>query len=382
VTTTSNTNIGLSLDSIHVPAERKRKLRPETVRELGESMGAQGQLQSIIVRPREEGGYWLVVGLHRVEAGKKLRWKSIRATVLDLSDDQAELVEIDENLIRADLTPAERAMHIARRKKLYEKAHPETKHGAGPGAGKGRGKQSRQNGDTANSRFTKDAANNTGKSERWVQRDVERGKKISVLDEIKGTCLDKKGELDALVKLPADEQRALAAAIKAGETVSAKARLAQLDEQKSQRKPQKTFGQHVITAEERMAAYAAAEQQQVNSVEAHTDLAPPPAPITPRPDPAVSAFDEAVTTLKQLMTKPAAQFVGTIHSARDLKNVESFIRAVEQAATRERRQQAAQQDSQTDGPATALEAATVAAQSQGDFPELPGFLKRGSTASK
>jgi ParB-like chromosome segregation protein Spo0J len=314
----SNTNISLALDSIHLQAERKRKLRPETVRELGESMGAQGQLQSIIVRPRAEGGYWLVVGLHRVAAARKLKWKVLRATVLDLNTDQAELVEIDENLIRADLTPVERAMHMARRKELYEKAHPETK--PTKEGGPGRAKTRRQNGDDAADRFTKDAASNIGKSERSVQRDVERGKKIPVLDEIKGTCLDKKGELDALAKLPADEQRALAAAVKAGETVSAKARLAQLDDQKPERKPQKTAGQHVITAEERMAAYAAAEQQQVNSVEAHADFSTPPqlpaskpingpqpAPIPPPLDP-VSAFDQAMATLKQLVTKSAAQF--------------------------------------------------------------------------
>jgi hypothetical protein len=44
--------------------------------------------------------------------------------------DQAELAEIDENLIRADLTPAEEAIHIGRRKAIYEKLHPETVHGA------------------------------------------------------------------------------------------------------------------------------------------------------------------------------------------------------------------------------------------------------------
>jgi hypothetical protein len=41
-----------------------------------------------------------------------------------------ELAEIDENLIRFDLTPAERAMHTRARKKVYERLHPETKHGA------------------------------------------------------------------------------------------------------------------------------------------------------------------------------------------------------------------------------------------------------------
>jgi hypothetical protein len=64
-------------------------------------------------------------------------------------------------------SPAERAMHVGRRKELYEKLHPETRHGT---IGKGRAK-SRQVGDSK-VRFTKDAANKTGKSERNIQRDA------------------------------------------------------------------------------------------------------------------------------------------------------------------------------------------------------------------
>jgi ParB family chromosome partitioning protein len=73
----------------------------------------------------------LVAGLHRLEAARKLNWKEIRCSVFDDMDaDRAELVEIDENLIRANLTPAEEAAHMGRRKQLYERLHPETKHGA------------------------------------------------------------------------------------------------------------------------------------------------------------------------------------------------------------------------------------------------------------
>jgi hypothetical protein len=54
----------------------------------------------------------------------------------------------------------------------------------------------------------------------------------------------------------------------------------------------------------------------------------PPTTIAPPTNFALQAFDQAVATLKQLVTKPAAQFVSTIHSARNLENVEDFIRAV------------------------------------------------------
>jgi hypothetical protein len=42
--------------------------------------------------------------------------------------------EIDENLIRRDLTPVQKAKLIAKRKAVYEAVHPETRRAA-PGAG-------------------------------------------------------------------------------------------------------------------------------------------------------------------------------------------------------------------------------------------------------
>ena len=110
---------------------------------------------------------------------------------------------------RGELTTAERAMHVAARKPLYEKLHPDTKHGGAPGkAGGGKRKsESRQNGDF---RFTRDTAKKIGKSERSVQRDATRGERVKVLPQIVGTKLDKGDEIDALAKLPTDEQRKLA----------------------------------------------------------------------------------------------------------------------------------------------------------------------------
>ena len=64
-----------------------------------------------------------------------------------------------------------------------------------------------------------DIAVKTGKGRSTVARDVTRAKKVAVLDDIAGTCLDKGDEIDALGK-----QRKLATAARAGEKVSAKAR--------------------------------------------------------------------------------------------------------------------------------------------------------------
>jgi N6-adenosine-specific RNA methylase IME4 len=209
--------VDINIAAIRIP-DRLRALQDHKVTEFAESIAETGLINPITVRPKAKGaGYVLVAGRHRLEAVKQLKWEAVRCTVLSDSDaDRAELVEIDENLIRAELSPAERALHLDKRKKFYEKLHPETQHGA---TGRGRQK-SRQLGDS-NDRFTKDTAKKTGHSERTIQRETKRGSIAALLDII-GTCLDQGAELDALAKLPEDQQRQLAKQAKAGANVSAK----------------------------------------------------------------------------------------------------------------------------------------------------------------
>jgi hypothetical protein len=54
---------------------------------------------------------------------------------------------------------------------------------------------------------------------------------------------------------------------------------------------------------------------------------PPPVPST-TPNYSLLRFDQAVGTLKQLMTKSAARFARTAHTTSDLREVETFIHAV------------------------------------------------------
>lgn len=69
-------------------------------------------------------------------------------------------------------------MFTAERKRAYEVLHPETAHG-------GDRKSSRQVGDlNAPGRFTADTAAKTGRSERAVQRDAERGEGLAVTPSV------------------------------------------------------------------------------------------------------------------------------------------------------------------------------------------------------
>lgn len=207
----------VKLSRIEIPPVRLRQLRVEKINELAESIDQQGLLQPILVRMKAAGGYELVAGWHRLEAVRKLGHTSIRVGVMkNLDADHVLLAEIDENLIRAELSPAELTLHLSRRKELYEKFHPETKHG---GDRKSDARSNRRNGDLK--RFTKDTAKKTGRSERTIQRAAFRARKVVVLPQIIGTSLDKGDEMDALASLPEEEQLELASQAQAGEKVTA-----------------------------------------------------------------------------------------------------------------------------------------------------------------
>lgn len=205
-------------------ADRLRKVDDEKVRALAASMKEVGLITPITIRENDMlgVGYRLIAGAHRLAAAKFLKWDSISAIIVTASDLDARIAEIDENLIRNELTPAERAMHIAERKRLYEEAHPETKKGTSQASGMnekiGRGRKVCDDVE----RFTSDTAKKTGTSERKVQLDASRGEKINGIAKVVGTSLDKGEELDALAKLPLSQQAILIERASKGEKVSAK----------------------------------------------------------------------------------------------------------------------------------------------------------------
>ncbi len=166
---------------------------------LGESIDSIGMIHPIRVR-RVDGGYEVVAGAHRFAACDSLGHHEIACFVVDDDDRLAELAMIDENLCRAELSPADRAKQTARRKTIYEELHPATKHGGV------RTEASRQLGDL--NRFSAETASVTGKSERVVQRDASRGEKIApeALDEVRGTPLARGRYLDGLKRVELAQQ--------------------------------------------------------------------------------------------------------------------------------------------------------------------------------
>ena len=88
----------LALTDVRV-FRRLRPLEPTLVESLATSMKATGLLHPIAVRRTPEG-YHLVLGRHRLEAARQLRWQTIRASIFfDMTADQAALAEVEGNLI-------------------------------------------------------------------------------------------------------------------------------------------------------------------------------------------------------------------------------------------------------------------------------------------
>jgi len=124
----------IRLDRIIV-ADRLRPVDLAAVDMLAVSIG-EGELNTpITVRPLRVDGddmvYGLVTGAHRYAALEKLGRVEIDCTIRDLTDDQARMVEIDENLIRRGLTPLERAVFLDQRLMLWMRLHPERSTGNG-----------------------------------------------------------------------------------------------------------------------------------------------------------------------------------------------------------------------------------------------------------
>lgn len=202
-----------------------RDLYKPAVASIAASMKEIGQLTPIFVRAANipikgvmEPGYLLIAGNHRVEAARQLGWSEIDARVMVGESLEAELIEIDENLCRAELTAAQRASAIKRRKQIWEALHPNSGKSfptipddvqRGPGRPK---------------EFAAETAEVSGESKRAINQHLARADALGDdLDRIHGTSLDKGVEMDALKAMPEPERKELIDRAAAGEKVSARA---------------------------------------------------------------------------------------------------------------------------------------------------------------
>ena len=191
-----------------VIADRKRQIDEDYAQLLAQSLRETGRLRNKPeVRLQRRGKkivHTLIAGGHRMRAVQIVGWQEVEVELYEGSDDETELWEIDENLIRHDLNPLDRAVFLAARKALYLKLHPETGHG---GDRKSSGHDDHLIG------FAKDTASRCGIGRSTIDRATRIAAAIGpdIRARIGGTWLARsQSELLALVKLaPSDQHKVL-----------------------------------------------------------------------------------------------------------------------------------------------------------------------------
>jgi len=94
------------------PRQPRREFDEAGIKELAESIRAEGLLQPIVVRKVGQG-FELIAGERRLRAFRSLGIKVIPARVLEVSDGASAVMALVENLQRADLNPVDEALGVA-----------------------------------------------------------------------------------------------------------------------------------------------------------------------------------------------------------------------------------------------------------------------------
>lgn len=95
------------------PAQPRRYFVDENLRELADSILAQGILQPILVRPVPEGKYQIIAGERRWRAANIAGLSVVPVIVRAMNDSEAMAAALIENLQREDLNPMEEAHALA-----------------------------------------------------------------------------------------------------------------------------------------------------------------------------------------------------------------------------------------------------------------------------
>lgn len=96
------------------PFQPRLHFEPEALRELSDSIKAQGIIQPITVRRLAEGQYQLISGERRLQASKLAGLETIPAYIRTANDEQMLEMALIENIQRADLNPIEVALGYQR----------------------------------------------------------------------------------------------------------------------------------------------------------------------------------------------------------------------------------------------------------------------------
>lgn len=152
---------------------RLRPISEPEVAALVELISEFGQTTPILVR-RKKGAYYLVDGLHRLEATRRAGLATIPVRVYEMTDEDASLLEASQNLV-GGMCPLDDAVFLAAWKRAHLKKHPETAQGVA-------GALSRHNLQVNSSSFAEIVALKRSVTVRQVQKIIAAGEKLDVRD--------------------------------------------------------------------------------------------------------------------------------------------------------------------------------------------------------
>ena len=95
-------------DLQHNPYQPRSSFDEERLRELAASIAQSGLIEPIVVRPGKNGKYVIIAGERRWRAAQIAKLKQLPVIVNDCSDDDMELLALEENLHREDLNDVDR----------------------------------------------------------------------------------------------------------------------------------------------------------------------------------------------------------------------------------------------------------------------------------
>lgn len=209
----SSANIlSVDISTIDVP-KRIRAVDPAHVEFFKASIADEGFKGAITVRPAEDdpSRFELVAGAHRLEAMRQLGEREIPADVQVMTDDQARLWEINENLVRRELNAKDRAVFLLEAKRLRQRIDVSRRNGGDRRSI--RAQTLRSDPSPFPQSFTDEMADRLKIGRRTVEADIAFAERLApdVLDMLDGTGIaDNRSALILLSQQEADRQRGIA----------------------------------------------------------------------------------------------------------------------------------------------------------------------------
>jgi len=112
---TSTTDSTLAVDLMQRGRyQPRRHFDEDKLRELADSIGAQGMVQPIVVRPIDAGKYEIIAGERRWRAAQLAGLADVPVVIRDVDDQSAMAMALIENIQRDDLKPLEEATALHR----------------------------------------------------------------------------------------------------------------------------------------------------------------------------------------------------------------------------------------------------------------------------